>query len=150
MSICFLQFYAGHKRDRHEYYILDVKIRSSGSVKKILIVDDQQGIRLLLNEIFKNEGYETFLASNGIEAVQYVDNNVIDCALLDMKIPGMNGLEILKHIKSLFKELPVVMMTGNGDTDLIHRAKELGANHFFTKPFDIFEVKDTINKLIQE
>nr|WP_243881202.1 response regulator [Rummeliibacillus suwonensis] len=129
---------------------MDVKIRSSGSVKKILIVDDQQGIRLLLNEIFKNEGYETFLASNGIEAVQYVDNNVIDCALLDMKIPGMNGLEILKHIKSLFKELPVVMMTGNGDTDLIHRAKELGANHFFTKPFDIFEVKDTINKLIQE
>ncbi|MBO2535522.1 response regulator [Rummeliibacillus suwonensis] len=119
-------------------------------MKKILIVDDQQGIRLLLNEIFKNEGYETFLASNGIEAVQYVDNNVIDCALLDMKIPGMNGLEILKHIKSLFKELPVVMMTGNGDTDLIHRAKELGANHFFTKPFDIFEVKDTINKLIQE
>ena len=73
-------------------------------MKKILIVDDQQGIRLLLNEIFKNEGYETFLASNGIEAVQYVDNNVIDCALLDMKIPGMNGLEILKHIKSLFKE----------------------------------------------
>ena len=119
-------------------------------MKKLLIVDDQQGIRLLLNEVFKREGHEPLLASNGLEAIQILENGAVDAVLLDMEIPGMNGLEILKHIKSLFKELPVVMMTGNGDTDLIHRAKELGANHFFTKPFDIFEVKDTINKLIQE
>lgn len=119
-------------------------------MKKILIVDDQQGIRLLLKEVFNNEGYETFLASNGIEAIQYVENNTIDCVLLDMKIPGMNGLEILKHIKSLFEKLPVLMMTGDGDMNLVHNAKELGANHFFTKPFDIFEMKDTINKLLKE
>ena len=119
-------------------------------MKKILIVDDQQGIRLLLNEVFKNEGYETFLASNGAEAIQYIENTKLDCVLLDMKIPGMNGLEILKYIKNLFASLPVVMMTGHSDMDIICNAKELGANHFFTKPFDIFEVKDTINKLLKE
>ena len=53
-------------------------------MKKILIVDDQQGIRLLLSEVFKNEGYDTILASTGTEAVQYVDNNTVDCVLLDM------------------------------------------------------------------
>lgn len=119
-------------------------------MKKVLIVDDQQGIRLLLNEVFKNEGFETLLASNGIEAIQYVENTVIDCVLLDMRIPGMNGFDILKYIKNLHKELPVVMMTGNGDADLIHNAKELGADHFFMKPFNIFEVKDTVNRLLKE
>ena len=119
-------------------------------MKKILIVDDQQGIRLLLKEVFKNEGYETFLASNGAEAVQHIENSSLDCVLLDMKIPGMNGLEILKHIKELFATLPVVMMTGNSDMDLIRNAKELGASHFFTKPFDIFEVRNTINNLLKE
>ncbi len=119
-------------------------------MKKILIVDDQQGIRLLLSEVFKNEGYDTILASTGAEAVQYVDNNTVDCVLLDMKIPGMNGLEILQHIKKSFAQLPVVMMTGNSDIDLIRNAKELGASHFFTKPFDIFVVKDTINKMLKE
>lgn len=129
---------------------MDDKIRSRGFVKKLLIVDDQQGIRFLLNEVFKNEGYEPLLASNGLEAIRFVENNPIDGVLLDMKIPGMDGLEILNRIKSLHKDLPVVMMTGNGDADLISNAKELGADHFFMKPFDIFEVKDTINKLLKE
>lgn len=119
-------------------------------MKKILIVDDQQGIRLLLNEVFKNEGYETLLASNGVVAIQYFENNPIDCILLDMKIPGMNGLEILQHIKKINPLLPVIMMTGNGDTDLIRQAEELGISRFFAKPFDIFEVRDTINKLLRE
>lgn len=119
-------------------------------MKKILIVDDQQGIRLLLSEVFKNEGYETLLASNGAMAIQYFENNPIDCILLDMKIPGMNGLEILQYIKKTEPLLPVIMMTGNSDADLIRQAEELGASHFFTKPFDIFEVRDTINKLLRE
>ncbi|RIJ69483.1 MULTISPECIES: response regulator [unclassified Rummeliibacillus] len=119
-------------------------------MKKLLIVDDQQGIRLLLNEVFKREGHEPLLASNGLEAIQILENGAVDAVLLDMKIPGMNGLEILNYIKNLHKQLPVVMMTGNGDASLISKAKELGAQHFFMKPFDIFEVKDTINKLLKE
>lgn len=119
-------------------------------MKRILIVDDQIGIRLLLNEVFKNEGYETYLAANGLEALEYIGNTVVDCVLLDMKIPGMDGIEILKRIKAERKELPVLMMTAYGELDLITKAKELGATHYFTKPFDIYEVRDNVNKLLKE
>mgnify|MGYP003563437882 FL=1 len=62
-------------------------------MKQLLIVDDQQGIRLLLNEVFKREGYTTYLAANGIEALELAEKIKLDNVLLDMKIPRMNGIE---------------------------------------------------------
>lgn len=119
-------------------------------VKKLLIVDDQQGIRLLLNEVFKREGYETFLAANGIEALDIAERIKPDGVLLDMKIPGMDGIEILKRLKSKMPDVPVVMMTAYGELDLIQEAMKLGAAHYFTKPFDIYEVRDAVNAMLQD
>lgn len=119
-------------------------------MKKILIVDDQQGIRLLLNEVFKTEGYETYLAANGIEAIRFIENLQIDCMLLDMKIPGMNGIEILQHLDGMGRKMPIVMMTAYGEARLVEQAKSLGVLHYFTKPFDIFEVRNTVNNLFKE
>ena len=65
-------------------------------VKHILIVDDQLGIRLLLEEVFSQEGYKVSLASNGFEALELLKRNNIDGVLLDMKIPGMDGIQILR------------------------------------------------------
>ena len=70
-------------------------------MKRLLIVDDQQGIRLLLNEVLKKEGYITYLATNGSEALKYADEQEMDCVLLDMKIPGMDGIEILRRLKEV-------------------------------------------------
>jgi two-component system response regulator (stage 0 sporulation protein F) len=67
--------------------------------EKILIVDDQFGIRILLNEVFQKEGYQTFQAANGIQALEIVTKHDPDLVLLDMKIPGMDGIEILKRMK---------------------------------------------------
>ncbi|MEG0261287.1 MAG: response regulator [Lysinibacillus sp.] len=116
-------------------------------MKRLLIVDDQQGIRLLLNEVLKKEGYLTHLAANGIEALQCAEDHAIDCVLLDMKIPGMNGIEILKRLKEKSPQLPVFMMTAYGELDIIQEALDSGALHYFTKPFDIFEVRDEVNKI---
>jgi len=127
-----------------------VKKGSLVSVKQLLIVDDQQGIRLLLNEVFKREGYETFLAANGIEALDIAERIKPDGVLLDMKIPGMDGIEILKRLKSKMPEVPVVMMTAYGELDLIQEAMKLGAAHYFTKPFDIYEVRDAVNAMLQD
>ncbi|KYG90206.1 two-component system response regulator [[Bacillus] sp. KCTC 13219] len=115
---------------------------------KILIVDDQQGIRLLLNEVFKKEGYETYLASNGIEALNIFKNEEIDCVLLDMKIPGMNGIEILRELRAQSDVINVVMMTAYGEQQLIDEAFQLGATKYFTKPFNIFEVRDAVNEIL--
>jgi two-component system, response regulator, stage 0 sporulation protein F len=116
--------------------------------KEILIVDDQQGIRLLLNEVFKKEGFKTHLAANGFEALKIAQTTTLDCVLLDMKIPGMDGLEILTHLKKDNKDLPVFMMTAYVEQDLIDRVKSLGVAKYFKKPFNIFEVRDEVNKIL--
>jgi two-component system response regulator (stage 0 sporulation protein F) len=113
--------------------------------KKLLIVDDQNGIRVLLMEVFSNEGYETYQASNGKLALEIVRNVTPDLVLLDMKIPGMDGLDILKHIKSMNPAIKVIMMTAYGELDMIKEATDLGAIMHFTKPFDIDELRMAVN-----
>ena len=113
--------------------------------KKVLIVDDQNGIRILLMEVFSSEGYDTFQASNGKLALEIVRNDEPDLVLLDMKIPGMDGLEILKHIKAINKEIKVIMMTAYGELDMIKEATDHGALMHFTKPFDIDEIRMAVN-----
>mgnify|MGYP001345890182 CR=1 FL=1 len=109
--------------------------------RKVLIVDDQNGIRVLLMEVFNNEGYETFQASNGKKALEVVRTHSPDLVLLDMKIPGMDGLDILKHIKNINPSIKVIMMTAYGELDMIKEATDLGALMHFTKPFDIDELR---------
>lgn len=117
-------------------------------MKEILVVDDQQGIRLLLKEVFKKEGYTIHLAANGLDALTIVEQESVSCVLLDMKIPGMDGLEILKKIKEQKSHLPVFMMTAFGEQDLMDRAKELGAERFFTKPFNIFDIRNEVKAIL--
>jgi two-component system response regulator (stage 0 sporulation protein F) len=114
-------------------------------MKKLLIVDDQNGIRILLTEVFSTEGYQTYQASNGKLALEIVRNASPDLVLLDMKIPGMDGLDILKHIKSIDASIKVIMMTAYGELDMIKEATDLGAIMHFTKPFDIDELRQAVN-----
>ena len=113
-------------------------------MKHILIVDDQRGIRLLLEEVFKQVGMKTVLASNGREALEIVQKRQPDCILLDMKMPGMNGVEVLREVRNLFPQVLVMMMTAYSEIELIEEAENLGIDQHFTKPFDIFEVRDTV------
>lgn len=114
--------------------------------KKILIVDDQYGIRILLNEIFQKEGYQTYQAANGVQALDIVKNEDPDLVILDMKIPGMDGLEILKRIKKMEARALVIIMTAYGELDMIHEAMDLGAITHFPKPFDIDEITEAVKK----
>ncbi|MFC4767445.1 response regulator [Effusibacillus consociatus] len=113
--------------------------------KKVLVVDDQYGIRILLNEVLEKEGYQVFQAPNGPVALEIVKEKKPDLVLLDMKIPGMDGLEILRHIRVIEPDLKVIMMTAYGELDLIKEAMALGALTHFTKPFDIDELRRTVN-----
>ncbi|KHD86714.1 chemotaxis protein CheY [Heyndrickxia ginsengihumi] len=116
------------------------------SKEKLLIVDDQFGIRILLTEVLQKEGYETFQAANGVQALELVKKYTFDLVLLDMKIPGMDGIEILKRMKKIHSDIRVIIMTAYGELDMIEETKKLGALTHFAKPFDI----DDIRKAVKE
>lgn len=115
---------------------------------KLLIVDDQYGIRILLNEVFNREGYTTFQAASGVQALEIVQKHSPDLVLLDMKIPGMDGIEILKRLKAIDQSIQVIIMTAYGELDMIQEAKELGAISHFAKPFDIDEMRAAVKELL--
>lgn len=118
--------------------------------EKILIVDDQFGIRILLNEVFQKEGYQTFQAANGIQALDILKKHNPDLVLLDMKIPGMDGVEILKRMKVIDPEILVIIMTAYGELDMIQEAKNLGALTHFAKPFDIDDIRAAVRKHLSQ
>jgi len=115
---------------------------------KLLIVDDQFGIRILLSEVFQKAGYKTYQAANGVQALDIVEKHNPDLVLLDMKIPGMDGLEILKRMKLINEDIRVIIMTAYGELDMIQEAKDLGAITHFAKPFDIDEIREAVKKYV--
>ncbi len=116
---------------------------------KVLIVDDQFGIRILLNEVLQKEGYDTYQAANGLQALEVLNENIPDLVLLDMKIPGMDGIEILKRMKAVQPDIKVIIMTAYGELDMIQEAMDLGAITHFAKPFDIDDIRKAVEKHIK-
>jgi len=123
----------------------DIKVKA-----KILVVDDQTGVRRLLFEVFNEEGYEVEIAVNGQEALDKIKTVMPDLILLDMKMPGMNGLETLHEMKKTNDSIPVIMMTAYGELEIVAEATKLGIKEYVTKPFDINELRETVIKLIAE
>ncbi|MBC8457358.1 MAG: sigma-54-dependent Fis family transcriptional regulator [Deltaproteobacteria bacterium] len=116
----------------------------------ILIVDDEENIRLSLGGLLTEEGYTVLTAANGEDAIQLIKAKDIDMVFLDVRMPGMNGLEVLKHIRKPKPELRVVMISAFGNTDTVVQAMRLGAYNFIDKPFSKPEELERIFAVIQE
>jgi two-component system, response regulator, stage 0 sporulation protein F len=113
-------------------------------MKKVLVVDDQYGIRLLLKEVFAKDDFLLLQAANGKQALDMICMEKPDLILLDMKMPGMDGLEILRRLRQMDIQTKVIMMTAYGELDMVAKAKHLGALMHFTKPFDIMEIRSEV------
>jgi DNA-binding response OmpR family regulator len=103
---------------------------------KILIIDDEASLRETLGRILQRTGYETLAAADGAQAIQLIGEHVFNLAYLDLHLPGMDGIEILKKIRQLQPKLPVVMLTGFGTLQSAVEALRLGATDYLLKPFD--------------
>jgi two-component system response regulator (stage 0 sporulation protein F) len=104
--------------------------------KVLLVVDDEEGIRRVLREFFVRKGYKVFEAENGEKALQLAGSEKISVVLLDIKMPGMDGLEALKRLLEINPKLGVVMTTAVEDEDKVKKALELGAYSYVLKPCD--------------
>jgi two-component system NtrC family response regulator len=105
-------------------------------METVLIVDDEKNYPLILSAILEEEGFETFTANSGREALEILANTDIDLVLTDMKMPSMDGIELLERIKDKDEDLPVIMMTAYGTVDKAVEAMQKGAYSYILKPFD--------------
>jgi two-component system response regulator (stage 0 sporulation protein F) len=119
-------------------------------VANILVVDDQLGVRRLLFETFKEEHHTVEMAADGIEALQIMQDFHPDLILMDMKMPGMNGLETLRRIRAMGNKVDVIMMTAYGDSQNMVQAKGLDVIHYLSKPFDLFELRDLVREVFRK
>ncbi|NLI91597.1 MAG: response regulator [Peptococcaceae bacterium] len=113
--------------------------------RRLLIVDDNRGVRFLLRELLSTEGYEVLEAANGREALFYSTNSDLSLVLLDVKMPGMTGLEVLDKLKSSNPDLPVILMSAYSEMELLNKALEFHPKVLFlSKPFDLNNVRELI------
>ena len=108
--------------------------------KTILVVDDEKDIRISLTGILEDEGYQVLTADNGIEALECARLELPDLVLLDIWMPGMDGLETLERLKILFPQVTVIMISGHGTIETAVRATKLGAFDFIEKPLSLDKV----------
>ena len=108
--------------------------------KTILVVDDEKDIRIALTGILEDESYQVITASSGLEALESAREELPDLILLDIWMPGMDGLETLEKLKALFPFITVIMISGHGTIETAVRATKLGAYDFIEKPLSLDKV----------
>ena len=114
----------------------------------ILVVDDEQSMRDFLTIMLKKEGYNVATAEDGHEARQALEEDIYDLVISDIKMPGMNGLELLRHVKQVSPQTLVLMMTAFSSTEDAVLAMKQGALDYITKPFDIEKIKLVIKNAL--
>ena len=115
----------------------------------ILIIDDDAQLRKSFNKLLIEEGYDIETASSGEMGLEMVNKNFPDLVILDMKLPGMNGLETFKAIHDIEPKLPVIIMTAYGTTETAIEATKMGAFDYLLKPFDIPEMLTIIKQALE-
>lgn len=103
---------------------------------RILVVDDEIAVGEVVVDYLTEKGYEAELVPDGAQAIASVHRQKPDLVLLDMTLPGMPGVDVLRTLQGFERELPVVMITGNADADLAQTTLRLGAFDYIAKPID--------------
>lgn len=104
---------------------------------RLLLVDDEERFTSTTKTLLEKRGVETFIAHNGLDAMEVMDEHNIDVVILDVKMPNMDGIEVLRRIKQRHPIAEVIMLTGHSTTESVIEGLKLGAFDYLTKPCDI-------------
>lgn len=116
----------------------------------VLIVDDERGIRNILSEILQNEGLKVLEAEDGPKALELFKKNPVDLVFCDIKMPGMDGVEVLKEMMRINGDVPVIMLSGHGTIDTAVECIKAGAYDFISKPVDLNRLLVTLRNALEK
>ena len=122
------------------------------SANRVVVVEDEEHIRTVVEYNLKQQGFDVYLASDGVCGLELVRRVLPDVVLLDWMMPEMDGLAVLTELKrdEATSDIPVLMLTAKGMTADVLKAHELGADDYITKPFDPTSLGETIRKKLEE
>jgi DNA-binding NtrC family response regulator len=117
---------------------------------RIMIVDDEEYIRASLTRVMKTEGFKVQVAHNGATALKMIQEELPEVLLVDFKMPGMDGMEVLRRAKELYPDLPVILITAYAEVQGAVDAMRAGAHDYLSKPFDHHEVIRVVHRALAE
>jgi two-component system OmpR family response regulator len=115
---------------------------------KILVIDDEQGIRDLLDTLLSRKGYNVVLADSGQKGLEVFRRERPDVVVLDLKMPGMDGLTVLQQVRSLNPKQPVIILTGAGTPESEQQVRALGVTEYVEKEFSLHLLGDALKRLL--
>lgn len=119
-------------------------------MSNLLIVDDEQSYRQLLSLVFETDGHRVRTAMNGFEALKMIEEEPVEVIISDVKMPDMDGIEMLRAVRGVTPDVGVVMMTAFASVETAREAFKLGADDFIQKPFDVEELKLIVRKTLEK
>lgn len=121
--------------------------RSETVSSAVLIVDDEEEIRSVLTEALQAEGRKILQASNGLEALRWVESVPVDLVILDLMMPEMDGAETFRRLHKAYPELPVVIVTAYTESDLMVKVIEIGPFTVISKPVDVHKLRKVVDQI---
>ena len=118
--------------------------------QRVLVVDDESKMQRVLEIMLKRMGHEVVCAGNGMEALQIIKSAPADLVISDLRMPGMNGTELLKTLREQGNEVPVIIMTAYGTIESAVEAMKLGACDYIVRPFDVEALEVAIARILAE
>ncbi len=123
---------------------------SMAAKKQILVVDDEPSIRKVLQALLQREGHEVALAGDGAQALELLGQRPFELMITDLRMPAMDGMELLATCSRLYPGLPVIVITAHGTVDTAVEALKLGAQDYITKPFEQDELRMVVEKALRK
>lgn len=114
--------------------------------RTVLVVDDEPAIRNALERLLESSGYETVVASDGEEALVRASEQEFEVALMDIRMPGLSGIETLEQFRTFYPDVSVIMLTAVGDLEVAVGAMKSGAYDYVTKPFNLDDILIRVEK----
>jgi CheY-like chemotaxis protein len=118
-------------------------------MSKILVIDDEQSIRDLLDRLLRRKGYDVVLAASGQKGLECFRRERPDVIVLDLKMPEMDGLTVLRQIRSLNRSQPVIVLTGSRTAEMEQQVRALGVTEYIAKGFSLHLLGDALKRLLK-
>jgi DNA-binding response OmpR family regulator len=120
-----------------------------GTVEKILVIDDEANVRTLLDMLLRGKGYDVLFADNGWTGLELYRREHPDIIVLDLKMPDLDGMTVLKQIRSVDRTQPVIILTGDSSPETERQVRALGVSEFFIKGSSLHVLGDTIKRILK-